>query len=97
MSDKTLNLQMIMKTQVLTADKNTSTYDALKKMAERRVGSIVVLEGNTPAGIFTERDLLHKVVLPRKDLAITRLEDVMTREIVALSKKSALDDAYSKM
>ncbi|MEW6200997.1 MAG: SpoIIE family protein phosphatase [bacterium] len=97
MPGKTLDLKMIMNTKVLTADKNTSTYDALKKMAERRVGSIVVLEGGAPVGIFTERDLLHKVVLSRKDLAVTRLEDVMTREIVALSKKSALDDAYSKM
>ena len=48
--------------KVLTASPNTTVAKAAKMMAERGVGSIIIVRGKKPVGILTERDLLMKVV-----------------------------------
>ncbi|MEX0695072.1 MAG: CBS domain-containing protein [Rhodospirillales bacterium] len=55
-----------------------------KRMAERNVAALLVIEGGTLMGIFTERDLLRRVVAVGLEPARTKLADVMTTEIVTL-------------
>ena len=56
-----------------------TVLDAARMMAEKRCGSILVISKDKAlAGIFTERDLLMKVVAPARDPADTRIAEVMT-------------------
>ncbi|MBL8672168.1 MAG: CBS domain-containing protein [Alphaproteobacteria bacterium] len=56
-----------------------SVRDAAKLMAERRIGAIVVIDGGRLSGIFTERDLMTRVVAQDRDPTKTRIGEVMTR------------------
>jgi CBS domain-containing protein len=63
----------------LTAAPETFVREAAKRMAARNVGAILIVEDGRLIGIFTERDMLVRVVAPGLDAKATRLADVMTR------------------
>ncbi|HTR59016.1 MAG TPA: CBS domain-containing protein [Casimicrobiaceae bacterium] len=63
----------------LTAAPETFVREAAKLMAARNVGAILIVEDDRLAGIFTERDMLVRVVARGLDALATRLADVMTR------------------
>lgn len=86
-----------MRKDVLTASPEESTMAALRKMAKKRVGSIVVVNDRRPIGIFTERDLLYKVVLEGKDPDKTPVKNVMTKQIVTIGPDKSIESAYTKM
>lgn len=88
----------IMKRDILTASPGIKTAEALRLMAKRRAGSIVIVgPKGSPIGIFTERDLLYKVVLPGLDPEKVPIRDVMTRNIVSLREKDTVEQAYKAM
>jgi len=65
---------------LLAATPGTSVTRAAKLMASRGVGAILVREGERLLGIFTERDVLYRVVAAGRDPRMTALGDVMTRD-----------------
>ena len=70
------------KSDVLCFTENENVDAAIKKMAELRIGSAVVITGDRKvAGIFTERDVMMKVVAKDKDPKQTNLKDVMTSDV----------------
>lgn len=87
----------VMLRDVLAIEPDVSTMRALDLMADRRVGSIVVVRGQKPVGIFTERDLLYKVVLAKRDPDKTPVRDVMTRKVVSVTTECTIETAYTKM
>lgn len=97
MTQEMPTIQQVMLRDVLAIDPEQSTLKALELMAERRVGSIVVTKGLKPLGIFTERDLLYKVVLANKDPQNTPVRDVMTRKLVSVTTECTIETAYTKM
>ena len=66
--------------KLLKAAPETIVYKAAKLMAARKVGAILVVNDERLIGIFTERDLLVRVVAQGLDTQATRLADVMTSE-----------------
>ena len=66
---------------VHTITPNTSVYDALQLMADKGIGALVVTEGDTIAGIFTERDYARKIALLGRTSAATLARDVMTTAV----------------
>ncbi len=79
MTDRTL-ADCITAHPPLTLTADATVLDAARLMAARRCGSVLVLTPNGAlAGIFTERDLLIKVVAAERAPAATRIDDVMTR------------------
>lgn len=62
----------------------TDIVSVSKLMAERNVAALLAIEDGTLKGIFTERDLLRRVVAVGLNPAKTKLSDVMTTEIVTL-------------
>ncbi|WP_235602813.1 CBS domain-containing protein [Piscirickettsia litoralis] len=54
-------------TNILTAESSMSVYDCILMMAEKNIGALPVVENDVLLGIFTERDLMLKVVKERKD------------------------------
>jgi CBS domain-containing protein len=70
---------------------------AVRLMAELHVGATLILEDQRPAGIFTERDLMIKVVLEGRDPKFTRVSEVMTSPVVAIRESADLDTAVRLM
>lgn len=68
---------------VVYAAPETTVAEAARKMARHNVGSLLVLDrGRQLAGIFTERDLLRRIVAEGRDPEKTVLADVMTADVV---------------
>lgn len=80
---KTLNARDVMKKDVLSVDETDTVLDAVKLMDRHNVGAVVIMSAIKDAlGIFTERDLLRRVVAIGKIPSATRITDVMTPEFV---------------
>ena len=77
---------------------STSVLDAIGKMAQHNVGSILVLENHRElVGIFTERDLLRRVVLEGKDPAQTPIREVMSKEVIVVSADTPRSEVLALM
>jgi CBS domain-containing protein len=67
-------------------------------MAGAKVGSVVVVDGDQHVeGIFSERDVMLRVVLEGRDPAQTRVEQVMTSPVVTISPRTTADEALQVM
>jgi CBS domain-containing protein len=83
---------------LLTLAGSASALDAARAMASGPVGSILIVDGERrPVGIFTERDLMTRVIVAGLDCARTRLEDVMTRELLLGRVDDSIDAAQREM
>jgi CBS domain-containing protein len=70
-----------------------TVQEAVRIMTEGHVGAIAVTEGRKIAGIFTERDLMRRVVYAGKDPAGTLVEEAMTSPVVTVSDSTSVGDA----
>ncbi|MEM8738488.1 MAG: CBS domain-containing protein [Planctomycetota bacterium] len=80
--------------QVLTVRPDTSVLDAAVLMNQHRIGALIVVDHRDHVvGIFTERDVLRRVVSERRDPADTRVEAVMTRDLVTCTPATTIGKA----
>jgi CBS domain-containing protein len=84
-----------MATDLLTVEPDARLADAARRMAERGVGAVLVLEGERLAGILTERDLLKAVARGFTDEA--RVSEWMTRQPETVEPDESTDQAASLM
>jgi CBS domain-containing protein len=82
---------------VVALDEAAPVQDAAELMARRNVGSLVVTRGGDVVGLFTERDLLRRVVGAGQDPKALRLGDVCSRDLVSVSHDSSCRSAVHKM
>ncbi len=68
--------------RVVTIDPEVSVFDAIRRMVENNVGSIVVVRGTDIVGIFTERDYLRRIVLDGRTSRETPVSEVMTADVI---------------
>jgi CBS domain-containing protein len=71
--------------------------EAAKRMKESNVGAVAVLDRDVLKGIFSERDLMLRVVLEHRNANETRVGDVMTTNIVAIYKDTPPEEAVTLM
>lgn len=83
--------------QVYTIPKGVTVSEAVSEMNDKGIGALLVLDGRRPVGIFTERDVLRRIVDPDKDPALVRVSEVMTRELVMISIDTRVDEAMALM
>lgn len=83
--------------RVLTISPAASVLDAVEKMNELKVGGLVVMEDGQVLGIFTERDVLRRVVGEMKKPSTTSINEVMTRDVVCVSPDTEIDEVSSLM
>lgn len=74
----------LMQTEMVTAKPNETVSQVAKRMADNRVGAVLVVDGTQLAGLFSERDLLMRVVAAGKDPSSTKVVDVATRQLVTV-------------
>lgn len=80
---------------VFSVAPDTTVAAAVELINSRRVGAVLVMSGAELAGIFTERDVLRRVVGERRNPDTTRIGDVMTRELVVMRPTATVQDAMS--
>jgi CBS domain-containing protein len=88
-------VQYILKTKgnsVWKVSADTTVLDALKLMAEKETGSVVVMSGSKVAGIFTERDFARKVGPFEKKPDEVKVSEVMTTDLITIG----LDDSVNR-
>jgi CBS domain-containing protein len=76
---------------------NAGVREAAKLMRERNVGSVLIIEAGRLEGIFTERDMVHRVVAAGRDPDATVLGEVMTREPDTIAPDATALDALRRM
>lgn len=77
--------------QVVTIDPEATVVQAARLMNAHRIGSVVVISDGRPIGIFTERDVLTRVVALERDPALIRLREVMTDRIMTCTPETSLE------
>lgn len=78
--------------QVFVTTPESSVREAAHLMNTHGVGALVVQSDARIVGIFTERDVLRRVVAESRDPGLTKVEHVMTREVATLGPDAELDD-----
>jgi len=83
--------------RVATIHPEATVYEAALRMNEERIGSLVVLDQNQLVGLFTERDILQRVVAEQRDAAHTPVHEVMTTEVLCCQLHTTLEEARGVM
>ncbi len=76
---------------------SNTVFEASQLMSERSIGSILIMDGESLKGIFTERDLLNRVVSKGLDPKKVPLSQVMTPHVVTVDVNDTLEACYEKM
>jgi len=82
---------------VYSTTPDTTVFDALREMADRDVGALIVLEGGRVVGIFSERDYARKIILVGKSSRETPVSDVMTSRVVYARPDLTLEECLALM
>jgi len=84
-------------TVVFTVGADDSVYDAIKLMAEKGIGALVGTDGDSIAGIITERDYARKVVLMDRSSKATPVRDIMTKAVRFVRPDQTTEDCMALM
>jgi len=82
---------------LVTTVLSETVLDATRRMNDEHVGSVLVMDGGRLVGIFTERDVLRRVVGDRRAPERTAVADVMTSDVVCCPPESSIDDVAELM
>ena len=77
--------------EIIAISPDAPVIDAIRLMAERRVGALVVMEGARLAGILSERDYARKIVLQGRSSKDTPVRDIMTAEVITVRPEDSSD------
>jgi len=83
--------------EIISVPTSTSVQEAAHLMNQRSIGGVVVIEGGHLMGIFTERDIMRRVVAEERDPAGTQVGDLMTRVVVTCGLDTSIDECGSIM
>lgn len=82
---------------VLTVAPNDSVLDAIQKMADNNVGSLVVLDGDKLAGIVTERHYARNVFLKGRSSPNTKVREIMSTRVVCTGPDETVEECMAVM
>jgi len=82
---------------VLEIDVEATVFDAVSKMVDGNVGSLLVTEGGRLVGIVTERDYLRRVAIVGRDERTTPVREVMSAPIVYTTPESSIEECMAVM
>ena len=76
---------------------NESVYRAIRLMADRRIGAVLVVENDTVIGIFTERDYIMRVEVEGRAAKETTLREVMTDKMYTVTTETSIEQCLGLM
>jgi CBS domain-containing protein len=84
-------------TQVHTIAADAKVIEALKLMAEKEVGALVVIDGSRVAGVISERDYARKVILHGKSSHDISVREIMTAKVHMVELRHTVDECMAIM
>jgi CBS domain-containing protein len=82
---------------MFSVEEHDSVAEVVRVMSEMRVGAILVQRSGELCGIFSERDLMTRVVAERRDVGVTRVSDVMTKNLATIEEDATIEQAMELM
>lgn len=83
--------------EVWSVGPDNTVFDAIKFMADKSIGALLVMDGEKLVGIVTERDYARKVVLEGKSSREAAINEVMTTKILCVSPERTIDECMALM
>ncbi len=81
----------------ISVEPATTVFDALKLMAEKNIGSVMVMENGKYLGIVTERDYSRKVILKDKHSTSTIVSEIMTKDLPGVTPEDTIEHCMELM
>ncbi len=94
---ETIKEMLQYKNELITISSGTSVYDAVLFMSEKSVGLVPVMEDGKLIGVFSERDLVKRVIAKNLDLKSTKVNDVMSTQLVIADINEGYESVLTKM
>lgn len=82
---------------IISIAPDASVFDAIKLMAEKAVGSLIVMKDDELVGIITERDYARKVIIKGRSSETTRVEEIMTVDVLTASSSDTVNACMELM
>lgn len=89
--------QVIQRINLITAQSDSPVYDIAVTMSAERVGALPIVDNERLVGIFSERDLMTRVVVAGRDPHTTQVSDVMTHDVMTAGLEDPVETCLSKM
>src|SRR5436309_7578357 len=83
--------------QVHSVSPDTTVLDTIRKMNQHKIGAVLVMKDGHVSGIFTERDVLRRVVGEERSPAQVAVRDVMTEDVICVEPETDLEEVASIM
>jgi CBS domain-containing protein len=83
--------------ELFHVEEHQTVTEVARKMADLHIGAILVLNGDELRGIFSERDLMKRVVLESRDPDRTKVSEVMSTDLATIDEMASLEDAMEAM
>jgi CBS domain-containing protein len=83
--------------KVCSIDPDASVFDAVAKMSENDIGSVIVLDGEALIGIITERHYARNVVLKGKSSSTTPIWEIMDRRVITVRPEQSVEECMAIM
>lgn len=82
---------------IFSVGPDASVLDAIKIMAEKTIGSVLVMQGDTMLGIVTERDYARKIIVKGRSSESTPVSDIMTADVLSVTPDKSVNDCMAIM
>lgn len=92
-----MNILRLAKAPAAAVPPSATVIEAVRKMNDSRVGAVAVLDSGLLQGMFSERDVMLRIVLEKRNPETTAVKDVMTTNVVAIQKDTKAEDAINLM
>jgi CBS domain-containing protein len=84
-------------TEIYSVPSDASVFSAIELMADKRVGALLVIDGDRLAGIISERDYARKIILQGRSSTDTFVREIMTPSPVTIGCDTSVDEAMRVM
>ncbi len=87
-------IKFFMEDQIISVNSDSSVKETVQVMSEKKIGAVLISDGKDFVGIFTETDLLRKVVAVESDLKTVNIKDVMSHPLMTIDMNSSMVAAF---
>jgi len=84
-------------TQVWSISPNATIFSALQLMEEKEIGALLVMDGETPVGIMSERDYARKVALEGKNSRVALVNEIMSANVLYIDINADIEECMALM
>lgn len=83
--------------QVWSIQADATVFEALKKLEDKKIGALLVTEGDKPIGMLSERDYARKIILAGKSSQTTKVREIMSSELVFVRPENTVEECMAIM